>query len=353
MSDCRPRHQQDGKHARPGVVTLAATATSNAGAVPSTPSPWLIGPWVDCLFLANVTWPLIFLWSYSGGLPALDEVQFWQVYFVTTPHRWITLVVVFLDTDHYRQRRTTFAGIAIAAVVICLLVRVSTGTLTCLLAIDYLWNSWHFAAQHHGIFRIYGRAVEPQRTRGLLLEKVVMRAFLVYVILRVAGGSWAYPRLGTWLHSLDWAVLLIPICLAGRELLRFRPVAAGRLVYLTSVLALYSALLVCVHWQRPRETLMLATASALFHATEYLTTVSWAVRRKHAKASSRQGVFFQLAATWGLSLAIFVAVLGSAGWLIQHQWMEFWLLCNVIVAYLHYTYDGMIWKTRRPSSYAS
>lgn len=326
---------------------------SSASANPSKPSPWLIGPWVDCLFLANLTWPLVFLWSYSGGLQALDEVQFWQVYFVTTPHRWITLVIVFLDTDHFRQRPTTFAGIAVAVVAICLLVRVSTGTLTCLLAIDYVWNSWHFAAQHHGIFRIYGRTAEPARTRGLLLEKVVMRAFLVYVILRVAGGSWAYPTLDAYFRYLDWAALSIPISLVGRELLRFREVAGGRIVYLTSVMSLYTALLACVHWQRPRETLMLATATALFHATEYLTTVSWAVKRKHARPKPGQGVFFRFAATWGLSLAIFVAVLGSAGWLLQHQLMQFWLLCNVIVAFLHYTYDGMIWKIRRPSSYAN
>lgn len=331
---------------------MVATASS-VSANPPTPSPWLIGPWVDCLFLANLTWPLIFFWSFSGGLQALDEVQFWQVYFVTTPHRWITLVIVFLDTDHFRQRPTTFAGIALAVVAICLLVRASTGTLTCLLAIDYVWNSWHFAAQHHGIFRIYGRAVEPERTSGLLLEKVVMRTFLVYVILRVAGGSWAYPALDASFRYLDWAAWLVPIGLVGRELLRLRAAAVARLVYLSSVMALYSLLLACVHWQRPRETLMLATASALFHATEYLTTVSWAVKRKHAKAASRPGVFVRFAATWGLSLAIFVAVLGSAGWLIQQQLMQFWLLCNVIAAYLHYTYDGMIWKTRRPASYVN
>ena len=332
---------------------MAVTASSNASANSLERSPWLIGPWVDCLFLANLAWPFIFLWSFTGGLQTLDEVQFWQVYFVTTPHRWITLVIVFLDRDHFRQRPTAFAGIAIVAVAFCLLVRVSTGTLTCLLAIDYIWNSWHFAAQHHGIFRIYGRAAEPDRTRGLVVEKIVMRAFLVYVILRVAGGSWAYPILDDNFRYLDWVALLVPIGLIGRELFRFRAVATGRLVYLTSVMALYAALLVSVHLQRPRETLMLATASALFHATEYLTTVSWAVKRKHAKGTSKQGVFFRFAASWGLSLAIFVIVLGSAGWLIQQRLMQLWLLCNVIAAFLHYSYDGMIWKIRRPSSYAN
>jgi hypothetical protein len=30
-----------------------------------------------------------------------------------------------------------------------------------------------------------------------------------------------------------------------------------------------------------------------------------------------------------------------------------WLLVNVIVAFLHYTYDGMIWKSRRPAGLPS
>jgi len=307
---------------------------------------------VDCLFLANLTWPLILVWSLAGGLSGLDEVQFWQVYFVTTPHRWITLVIVFLDRNHFRQRPFTFAGIAFGIITFCLFVRVSTGTLTCLLAIDYVWNSWHFAAQHHGIFRIYGRLAEPSRTRGLRLEKVSMRAFLVYVILRVAGGTWANPSLDEYFQYLDAAAFLIPIGLIGRELVKFRVAAVGRLVYLISVMSLYAALLLCVRYQRPRETLMLATASALFHATEYLTTVSWAVKRRQPEAESRRALFFHVVANWGVSLAIFVAVLGSAGWLIQQQWMHFWLLCNVVVAFLHYSYDGLIWKLRRPTSYA-
>ena len=37
-------------------------------------------------------------------------------------------------------------------------------------------------------------------------------------------------------------------------------------------------------------------------------------------------------------------VLGSFGWLLQKHLLEPWLLLNVIVAFLHYAYDGLIWR---------
>ncbi len=320
---------------------------------PAASGGWLINPWCDLLFLANVAWPLVLLVELTGGLDAHAGVQFWQIYFVTTPHRWITLALVFLDGDRFRQRSGVYLGIAAIVIAFCLTVRVSTGTLTCLLTIDYVWNAWHFAAQHHGIFRIYGRLAEPERTAGLLTEKVAMRAFLVYVAVRVAGWSWALPTLDAWLARADWCVLLVPAWLIARELRHLSRVNLGRLAYVTSVSGVYVGMLGAVHFRRPELLLMLATASALFHATEYLAIVTWTVRRKHGGGNDSRGVLRIFAPRWGLTLAVFMTVLGLGGWMIRLHLLEFWLLLNVIVAYLHYWYDGMIWKVRRPNSFAN
>jgi hypothetical protein len=118
-------------------------------------------------------------------------------------------------------------------------------------------------------------------------------------------------------------------------------------------MALYGSLLMSVHYQQPRLMLTLATASALFHATEYLTLVTWSVQRKHGPHNATAGLFRYLAPQWGLTLATFAIVLGLGGWVLTQQGLQLWLLANVIVAYMHYTYDGMIWKLRRPVSYAN
>jgi hypothetical protein len=235
-------------------------------------------------------------------------------------------------------------------------VRLTTGALTCLLTIDYLWNAWHFAAQHHGIYRIYSRLDDPGRTAGLSLEKWAMRGFLLYVFYRVAtatsvaldGTWWGIPREDI-LRTCDWIVVGVPLWFIVRDVYRANTRSGGRLAYLLSMSSLYLCLLWAVHERRPGLILTLTTASALFHAIEYLALVSWSVRQRHAGVGDRMGVLGYLVPRWGLALGVFVLILGAGGWLIERGWFEAWLLLNVIVAFLHYTYDGLIWR-RRPSS---
>jgi len=306
---------------------------------------WLVGPWFDALLIANVAWPLLLLLQVGEGFSGQDGLRFWQVYFLTTPHRWITLVLVFFDRERLGRGRAAFVAIAVAVVLLCLGMRLATGTLTCLLTIDYLWNAWHFASQHHGIYRIYARHSSSALLAGLALEKWSMRLFLLYVIIRVAGATWPYAALEQVLRTADWLVVAIPAWLLIRDFSdpgRSRP----RRLYLLSVVALYVSLLAAVHFNRPALVLSLATASAAFHASEYLALVAWAVRGRHATMPGQLGVLGYLAPRWGVALAIFVLILGAAGWLLDQHLMRIWLLVNVIVAFLHYAYDGLIWRRR-------
>jgi len=96
--------------------------------------------------------------------------------------------------------------------------------------------------------------------------------------------------------------------------------------------------------------LTLATAAAVFHAIEYLSVVAWSVRQRHAQSADRMGLLGYLAPRWGIAMAVFVIVLGVGGWLIDQRWIETWLLVNVVAAFLHYAYDGLIW--RKPATRA-
>lgn len=334
-------------------MSAAAVSLEVPPATPrqAVPRGWLVGPAFDALFLANLAWPLILLVQLVGGFDAQDGLHFWQLYFITTPHRWITLPLVFLDRDRFRERPAAFLGVGGAIVAVCLGVRFTTGALTCLLTIDYLWNAWHFAAQHHGVYRIYGRLSDPDRTAGLGWEKWLMRLFLLYVIVRVAGATWSYPDLERSFQTADWAVAAVPLWLVTADLLRYRREGTGRVLYGASVCSLYLVLLWAAHTQRPGLVLMLATASALFHAIEYLALVGWAVQRRHGGRPSERNLLARVVPQWGLALAAFVVILGLGGWLLDQHLLEFWLTINVVVAFMHYAYDGMIWKHRRPGSY--
>src|SRR5262245_11838859 len=175
-------------------ATRASEPATDASLAKAT-GPWLVGPWSDSLLIANVAWPLLLLLQVGEGFSGREGLQFWQIYFITTPHRWITLALVFLDRERFAQRRLAFVAIGATAVIAVLGVRVATGTLTCLLTIDYLWNAWHFASQHHGIYRIYQRKSPTVVLTGEPVEKWFMRLFLLYVIVRVAGATCSYAVL--------------------------------------------------------------------------------------------------------------------------------------------------------------
>jgi hypothetical protein len=309
---------------------------------------WLFGPWLDAFFVANLAWPLLALVPVGDAFVGQPGLQFWQLYYVTTPHRWVTLLLVFLDRERFRSRRAAFLCVAAGVVAVCLGVRLTTGALTCLLTVDYLWNAWHFAAQHHGVYRIYARQSEPRSPGSPWLEKWGMRGFLLYVTLRVAGATWSDASLEEVLRWCDWAVLIVPAWLVLRDTRMARAGSLGRLTYLLSVSSLYLSLLWAAHERRPGLVLSLATAGAVFHAVEYLSLVTWSVRRRHATMGTEMGVLGRLASCWGLTLAAFMLILGAGGWLLDQRFVEAWLLLNVIVAFLHYAYDGMIWRRPAP-----
>jgi hypothetical protein len=280
----------------------------------------------------------------GDGFTGQSGVQFWQLYYITTPHRWITLFIVFLDGERLGQRRGTFVGIAALALLVCLGVRLSTGALTCLMAIDYVWNAWHFAAQHHGVYRIYGRFGPRPSVVVSDIDKWTMRLFILYVALRTASATWSDANWHDRLQIADWFAAAMPIGLAFGVLAQTRRATLGRAFYAVSVIALYSSLLWSVHVHRFDLVLSLATASALFHAIEYLALVSWSVSQRHAAVGERLGLLAYFVPRWGLALAAFVLILGIGGWLMDTWFIELWLFLNIVVAFLHYAYDGLIWR---------
>lgn len=318
---------------------------------------WLVAPWFDLLLVANVAWPLLLLVQWNDGFEGRAGLQFWQVYYATTPHRWVTLLIVFLDRERFSSRKSAFLAIAALVTAVCVGIRLATGALTCLLAVDYLWNAWHFAAQHHGIYRIYCRLNCSMPQRADVWEKLFLRAFLLYVIARVALAAWSEVAWQTRLQTLDWIAAAVALALLFNNFTLNARGGWSSTAYLASVCTLYLSLLWAVHAGRPDLVLSLTTASALFHAVEYLAVVSWSVAKRNSAAPSRLGpsrlgMLGYLAPRWGLVLGLFIVALGSAGWLLDQHLMNGWLLLNVIAAFLHYAYDGLIWR-QRPGSTAA
>lgn len=330
---------------------------------PTTPQPaekpsagWVVSPAFDLLFLANVAWPLLLLAAVMApGFVRTDgrlQTEFWALYFVITPHRWITLFLVAADPDRREGRNRLFVGIAVVAALLVGGVWAATGALTCLLLIDYVWNSWHFASQHQGVLRMYAKRAGggPE-----WLERHALRAFVVYTLLRTAGWTtgWleAESSLKGWLNSADLVVLGIPGAVLVVNLFGVHRGRVGKLCYLVSLLTLYAGLLLSLRNDWRTGVFALTAASSTFHAVEYLAVVSHYAKRRTAVGSA--GMFRQVAKQWLVVFTVYLLTLGlvgvwvnkAGGWVVQA-----WAALNVWSAFLHYTYDGFIWKLRKPAT---
>ncbi|MCI0465111.1 MAG: hypothetical protein L0Z62_49955 [Gemmataceae bacterium] len=319
---------------------MTRSATGTAG--------WIVAPAFDLLFLANLGWLLALVPGFfsAEGTP---HIEFWQIYFLTTPHRWITLFLVALDPDRREGRSGWFVALAALALAVVGGVWLSSGAFVCLFLIDYIWNGWHFASQHHGVLRIYSRKVGGSWPG---LERWGLRLFIFYVIARTAGWSTGWleetPVGLPLLHTLDLLVLAVPAGLLSLELRERAPARLGKRVYLASVCGLYAGLLLALRAASTPLILALTTASAMFHAVEYLAIVTHYAWRRQAHGSA--GLFRIMAGRWLGVLAAYVVLLGLFGVMLERQWGELWLGLNLWAAFLHYTYDGMIWKLRRPAT---
>src|SRR5262249_3019202 len=129
---------------------------------------------------------------------------------------------------------------------------------------------------------------------------------------------------------LDALMLVLPLLLLGSEAIRPRA-SVGRLAYLGSVTAPYTTLLLAVHHPHVMLTLAVALSVALFHATEYLAIVSWAVLRRPAQ--DRSGAFAYLRPRWALSLALFIGVLAISAWALDSHFQRQWAALTIAVSF--------------------
>ncbi|ADG68721.1 hypothetical protein Plim_2899 [Planctopirus limnophila DSM 3776] len=316
-------------------------------------SKWLLSPSLDLLLIANIGWPLLVLVAWLGSGPAQADWQFLQVYFLTTPHRWLTLFLVWGDAKRRESHWVSYLGVLLAVVLVCGLVQAGTGALTCLVAADFLWNIWHFAAQHHGVYRIYSSAAYPSGRWTERMLRIGIRGSIVYVALRASG--WVVLPSSPGMSLADVVAVASLSMIVVVAILRYRVSMSGS-IYLVSISMLYLAWLLAEICGFRDWILPLAIASAWVHASEYMAVCSWSVRNQVARstirddgvkpsaAGSSRGLLGQLAPVWAATILTYLLVVGLGGWFLSQRVAEIWLALNLVAAFLHYAYDGMIWK---------
>ncbi len=316
----------------------------------TTKQTWIVSPWFDLCFFANLWWLAALLpVPESVGVTQTTPVEFWQIYFLTTPHRWLTLLLVTTDPDRREGRERLFIGIALMAAAAVVGVWTAVGSLTCLILVDFVWNAWHFASQHGGILRIYGRKAGGGRPT---LERYAFRTFITYTALRTAGWITGWTEGVPWaraaVSSLDLAVFILPACLILLELFDRLWLRPGKSMYMLSVIAMYTSLLLAIRGGDHFRVTTLVVASAAFHSVEYMAIVTYYAWQRRTTGSDAP--FRTMATNWLRVLSFYVVLTGLVTHVVYQKWQEVYTASNLWAAYLHYAYDGMIWKLRRPAT---
>lgn len=315
---------------------------------------WIVSPLFDLCFIVNVWW-LLFLLGRTASVGVLQStpIEFWQIYFITTPHRWITLLLVAFDPDRREGRTQVFVAIAAVTALIVAGVWISVGSLMCLVFVDYTWNAWHFASQHGGLLRIYSRMAGGGRPT---FERWGFRIYITYIALRAGAWLIGYTEASATAHrvvsTVDLVMLSIPCLMLGIELIDRPWQRFSKVLYMASVLVMYTVFLFAIRSSDRSLAFVMSAATSAFHAVEYMAIVTFYAWRRQ-ESGSKAGLFRQLTRQWLRILAVFMIAVGILSQYTDRNMQQLYLGLNLWAAFLHYAYDGMIWKLRRPATAAS
>lgn len=323
---------------------------------------WIITPTAD-IALAISWLPFAILAHVVDNNPASLRLLLAMVMFVSFSHQPLTFPLVYASRWRRQSHRRIFAWYpAVAVVVILVATRVS---MTMVAVIGAVWNLEHILMQRYGLVRMYGRKAGDGQ--GLLERWMLVAGFLVTLLWTDSSGALrsVLDRLAS--GSVD--------AQAARILTRMTPEATAGLVVASAATAILVATWLSGEIRLGRRAnrtkwLYLLSTAGLFatafvdpiaavvgfiasHSIEYFAIVGRSV-------VSEQGQVGRLA-SWARAphgVAAFFAVYGVlavATFLILYEVAspEVLLVGSLTVGAIHFLYDALIWKLRKPQVAAS
>jgi len=241
-----------------------------------------------------------------------------------------------------------------------------------------LWDPWHFLRQHFGFMRIYDRGNAAPQQLASRMDWWLCGAWFLFIML--SSGAWLARLLEDLANSAGMAVLhVLPWHwlpqLTQSLWMAAIGITAAYLAYLawcrrkgyfisTAKLVLCAATFGAMylayapnHWMQslaPAWSFPVGFAAiGLVHMTQYLALVWRYNRRLTAQpARARTGWFSRVHARGGWWLAAaYVALCLAYGDFITTPQSNAWLMSTLLVVgfvstFLHYYFDGFIWKVR-------
>lgn len=315
------------------------------------PKYWINNPTTDLVFF-SYGWILIFL-------PLLLFKQYEAIIIIIVllfnyVHRHLTFALVYGEKEEFNKRKEFYIVLPLIAALVTF-ISVYLGAFKILLTISVIWTLYHSISQKYGITRIYSRKAGYGEA---WLDKWVIYSWFVYLLfalgdkekdtlLQYQAGQVVLNIVGDHLNTLSTisylflaAATVITIIYAYNEIKNFNKISVAKNLYVLSILLLYSVF----YYSLIAGYIVFAFS----HAIEYIAFVNIFVKSRYKKKKDSNSLLAKASKKQWLYSALFSAVVVVLS-LIGMKYDENALLIYIVgSSFLHFIYDGLIWKVRKP-----
>ncbi|MEW6324527.1 MAG: hypothetical protein AB1515_03990 [Nitrospirota bacterium] len=303
---------------------------------------------------------LLFSYGWLAVLLPLLWLQPWavSVIFVVIAinelHRHYTFALVYAEPEEFERRRALYLGLPVLAAVVAFAF-VYAEQFPLLLTISVLWTIYHSVGQKYGITRIYARKAgygEAWIEKGLIFSWFYYVALAMIereagtlerfdagrVVLESAGAALPY------VHAVSLLLLAVALTFtllfARQEYLNRHRISLPKVLYVCSVLLLYAVFF--------RSLVLGYVVFGFSHALEYIALVNIFVGTKYRKRPEARSLLARASKQLWLSSGLFALVVVTACLLAKGWNQQAFGVYIVGSSFLHFIYDGLLWKVRRP-----
>ena len=330
---------------------------------------WIINRGSDSLFFIGMPLLSLAILTLASSYFSSFDIALFVLAFFAVGHHLPGLMRAYGERELFERYKARFiiAPIVIGA---CVGWSVFNGHLGFFILLA-LWDMWHFFMQHYGFMRIYEvKRHKPSRLSGRL-DWMLAATWFTYIVIasphylvnfmerchRYGFGlySWINPDylhdLRQWILVLAIAVSLVYLVYLLRLSRQKEPIVWPKLaISLTTFLTVYYAYIVL------DDVILGYAMTALAHDIQYFAIV-WIYNHGVLKRSQRLGASFfrYLFADGRFRIVLFYValILLYGGVEAMARATENYLIYDLVkvliatTAFMHYYYDGFMWKVRK------
>jgi len=264
------------------------------------------------------------------------------------------MALVYGQKEEFEKRKQFYIYLPIIAIVVTAL-SVYFKVFPYLLTLSVLWTMYHSVAQKYGFTRIYSRKAGYGKgwvDKGILYSwfSYLFFAMLIYeqsTLLKYKAGRVIVGHLNNYMENislLSYALLAISIVFTliyiYEEIKNRKKISIPKNIFVISTLSIYAIFF--------HSLIVGYIVFGFSHAIEYIAFVNIFVGAKYRKKPESNTFFSRVSKRQWLYSGLFsvvIVVLSLIGMKIDQN---AFLIYIVGSSFLHFIYDGLIWKVRQP-----